>query len=111
LANLPDARTGALRFAPATVIDQENIGMSDHTKATPGRASHANATSTGAGPSQEATEAQGSAAERIRLRAYELYIQRGAQPNDDLRDWLQAEQEIRQATSVGGPDSKLGQRT
>jgi hypothetical protein len=109
LANLPDARTGALRFAPATAIDQENIGMSDHTKATPGRAFHANATS--AGPSQEATEAQGSADERIRLRAYELYIQRGAQPNDDLRDWLQAEQEVRRVTSAGGPDSKLGRRT
>ena len=34
--------------------------------------------------------------EQIRLRAYELYLERGAQPNDDLGDWLQAEREYRE---------------
>jgi len=31
----------------------------------------------------------------VRLRAYELYLQRGATPGDDLADWLQAERELR----------------
>ena len=31
---------------------------------------------------------------RIRQRAYELFLQRGGTPDDDLRDWLKAEQEI-----------------
>jgi hypothetical protein len=35
--------------------------------------------------------------ERIRRRAYELYVQRGNQPGSDLDDWLQAEEEIRSA--------------
>ena len=32
--------------------------------------------------------------ERIRRRAYELYLRRGNQPGSDLNDWLQAEEEI-----------------
>jgi hypothetical protein len=36
----------------------------------------------------EATE------EIIRLRAYQLYEQRGSEPGHDLDDWLQAELEI-----------------
>ena len=31
----------------------------------------------------------------VRLRAYELYLQRGAAPGNDLGDWLQAERELR----------------
>ena len=31
--------------------------------------------------------------EQIRGRAYELYIERGSQPGDGVRDWLQAERE------------------
>jgi len=30
----------------------------------------------------------------IRLRAYELYIERGAIPGDEVSDWLQAEREL-----------------
>jgi len=36
--------------------------------------------------------------ERIRHRAYEIYVKRGNQSGSDLDDWLQAEQEIRSAT-------------
>ena len=36
--------------------------------------------------------------ERIRRRAYELYVQRGNQSGNELDDWLQAEEEIRRAT-------------
>jgi hypothetical protein len=32
---------------------------------------------------------------RIRQRAYELFLERGAVPGGALRDWLTAEQEIR----------------
>jgi hypothetical protein len=30
----------------------------------------------------------------VRLRAYELYLQRGANPGDEVSDWLQAEREL-----------------
>jgi hypothetical protein len=33
--------------------------------------------------------------QRIRRRAYELYIQRGKGPGRELEDWMQAEEEIR----------------
>jgi len=32
--------------------------------------------------------------ERIRRRAYELYVERRNQPGSELDEWLQAEQEI-----------------
>ena len=36
--------------------------------------------------------------ERIRRRAYELYVQPCNQSGSELDDWLQAEEEIRRAT-------------
>ncbi len=35
--------------------------------------------------------------ERIRRRAYELYVLRGNQSGSELDDWLHAEEEIRRA--------------
>ena len=35
--------------------------------------------------------------ERIRRRAYDLYVRRGNQSGSELDDWLQAEKEIRRA--------------
>jgi hypothetical protein len=32
--------------------------------------------------------------ERVRQRAYELYLRRGDAPGDDVADWLEAEREI-----------------
>jgi hypothetical protein len=32
--------------------------------------------------------------EEIRIRAYEIYIERGGKPGHDLDDWLQAEREL-----------------
>ena len=32
--------------------------------------------------------------QEIRDRAYEIYLQRGEQPADELGDWLQAEREL-----------------
>ena len=36
--------------------------------------------------------------ERIRRRAYELYVQDGNKSGSELDDWFQAEEEIRRAT-------------
>jgi len=35
--------------------------------------------------------------ERIRLRAYELYVERGNESGSELDDWVQAEEEVLQA--------------
>jgi hypothetical protein len=32
--------------------------------------------------------------QEIRDRAYQIYLQRGGQPGDELEDWLQAEREL-----------------
>jgi hypothetical protein len=32
--------------------------------------------------------------QEIRARAYEIYLRRGAQPGNELEDWLQAEREL-----------------
>jgi Protein of unknown function (DUF2934) len=32
--------------------------------------------------------------EEIRIRAYEIYIERDGQPGDELSDWVQAEREV-----------------
>ncbi len=32
--------------------------------------------------------------QEIRDRAYEIYLQRGGQPGDEVEDWLQAEREL-----------------
>jgi hypothetical protein len=35
--------------------------------------------------------------ERVRRRAYELYVQRGNESGSELDDWLQAEEEMQRA--------------
>jgi hypothetical protein len=35
-----------------------------------------------------------TAEQEIRVRAYEIYLQRGAEPGYGLEDWLQAEREV-----------------
>jgi hypothetical protein len=48
-------------------------------------------------PSQHTEPSQLPIEERVRQRAYELYLRRGGQDGTDMDDWLQAEEEIRQA--------------
>ena len=36
--------------------------------------------------------------EEIRLRAYEIYLEPGGLPGNELDDWLQAERELERAT-------------
>lgn len=44
----------------------------------------------------QTTESSSALQEQIRLRAYELYEQRGREDGHDLDDWFQAESEITQ---------------
>ena len=44
--------------------------------------------------SAKTSEAESPREEQIRIRAYEIYIERGGQPGYDLDDWLQAEREL-----------------
>ena len=37
---------------------------------------------------------QAGSEQKIRRRAYEIYLERGAQPGHELEDWLQAEREL-----------------
>jgi hypothetical protein len=64
----------------------------------------ANARSVGsvsAAPAADATDTRRAegvgppAHEAIARRAYELYLERGAEPERDIEDWLQAEAELR----------------
>jgi len=48
-------------------------------------------------PAKERPKETLSLEERIRQRAYELYIQRGNESGSELDDWFQAEEEIRRA--------------
>jgi hypothetical protein len=44
--------------------------------------------------------AQENLEDRIRERAYEIYVLNGCQDGRDVEDWLQAESEIRQETQA-----------
>jgi hypothetical protein len=45
--------------------------------------------------------------ERVRRRAYELYVQRGSRSGSDLDDWLRAEQEILQDEAIDEKAAEL----
>ena len=47
----------------------------------------------------------GPATEEIRVRAYELYVQRGRMDGFDLEDWVQAEEELKQSRNKPTDDS------
>jgi hypothetical protein len=38
--------------------------------------------------------------EEIRLRAYEIHLERGGRPGNELEDWLQAERELQRAAPL-----------
>jgi hypothetical protein len=42
--------------------------------------------------------------EKIRLRAYEIYVERGRPDGQDLEDWLQAEKELTETVRKGTSD-------
>ena len=57
------------------------------------------ATSAAQAESAETSVADSPRHEEIRIRAYEIYIERGGQAGHDLDDWLDAEREL--APKVG----------
>jgi hypothetical protein len=52
------------------------------------------ATSSGQGEALKTSADDSRRLEAIRIRAYEIYIERDGQPGDELSDWLQAEREL-----------------
>ena len=55
------------------------------------------------GTVSQTTESTANLLEQIRLRAYELYEQRGREDGRDLDDWLQAESEVKQQKAMKVP--------
>jgi Protein of unknown function (DUF2934) len=47
--------------------------------------------------------------EEIAVRAYEIYIERGAAPGQDVDDWLQAEAELTEKQKKPGRMAKSAQ--
>jgi hypothetical protein len=64
--------------------DKRNESLKLHTDPIQ---SHVGGTSANHTPSRE----------EIRLRAYEIYLERGGVPGNELDDWLQAERELERA--------------
>ena len=46
------------------------------------------------GGKEERSVANPARDEEIKLRAYEIYLERGEEPGRDLEDWLRAEREL-----------------
>ena len=42
----------------------------------------------------ERNPVQPASEEEVRVRAYEIFLERGTEPGDALSDWLQAEHEV-----------------
>ena len=70
-----------------------------NTKAAAGSTSNAkpiggtDTTQPGAGIEKAELLLQSTREQEIRNRAYEIYLDRGAEPGDDVQDWFQAERE------------------
>ena len=48
--------------------------------------------------------------EEIRRRAYEIYLERGCRPGDELDDWLRAERELQKVALFARDWDRLQQR-
>jgi hypothetical protein len=63
-----------------------------------GRGKQSKASEVGARPTR--SDSEGTSGdhtrnnEKIKLRAYEIYLERGSVPGSELDDWLQAEREL-----------------
>jgi hypothetical protein len=56
-------------------------------------------TQPGAGVKESDLLLQSTREQEIRNRAYEIYLQRGAESGDDAQDWFQAERELTKESS------------
>ncbi len=68
--------------------------MPSRTTTRTARTTRASRTRTRSMPAKMIPVAEGPTVEQIRLRAYEIYVARGAMPGDPEADWRQAEQEL-----------------
>ena len=48
--------------------------------------------------------------EEIRRRAYEIYVERGRRPGDELDDWLRAERELQKVALFARDWNRVQQR-
>ena len=55
---------------------------------------------------QPAAEVDPAGEQEVRRRAYEIYLERGAQPGHELEDWLQAERELTAIPSNTEPQTE-----
>ena len=59
---------------------------------------------------EEASVSHGPTQDQIRLRAYQIYLERGAHPGQELDDWLRAERELQKLTLFTRDWNRLQQR-
>jgi hypothetical protein len=90
-------------------------GSSDESSAgSPVRQPTANSSRVGEAPVVDSPVERADstpAEERIRRRAYELYLERGGAPGEEMEDWLRAEREIRDQSGSGRPRDETGQES
>ena len=48
--------------------------------------------------------------DQIKLRAYQIYLERGARPGQELEDWLRAERELQKLALFARDWNRLQQR-
>jgi hypothetical protein len=58
----------------------------------------------------EATVRHTPSHEEIRRRAYEIYLERGCRPGDELDDWLRAERELHKVALFARDWNRVQQR-
>jgi len=59
-------------------------------------------------PARETQHDQPSLQEKIRRRAYEIYVERGSHAGSELDDWLRAEGEILRAQDAAIDEASRG---
>lgn len=65
-------------------------------------ATEANVSPNQAEETAEASVRNAAREDKIRLRAYEIYLERGAEPGREVDDWLQAERELERGSPSAG---------
>jgi hypothetical protein len=58
----------------------------------------------------ETSKRQTPSHEEIRRRAYEIYLERGCHPGDELDDWLRAERELQKVALFARDWNRVQQR-
>ncbi len=76
-------KTTAKKTAPVTPIREDNLGVAEN-----------GASQVPAANQTVMTQLHPGVEEEIRVRAYELYLERGGQDGFDQEDWRRAEEEI-----------------